>query len=228
MNKNILVLYLAAILGIFIYVQSKNEKEIEKKEIEPVASFAATKKLLENLDHQLVSLQKKISEHSEKLAGVFAKWKREGRIQYTEQWNQTKDNIQKLASELKIMANNRDLVEELRRNKELFDIFVSLNKESQEKISNIQGTIPQIMSLSSLYGKSIATDKVLEKINMLKPAEKTREYLEAAPSQVPKEHTYDTLSVEDYGFEEEDTFEESPTFDEFGLEADYDFDYFSF
>ncbi len=221
MNKNILVAFSSvAILGIFIYVQSQNEKQIEKKEVEPVASFAATKELLESIDRQLTNLQKNISEHSERLAGVFAKWKREGKIQHEGQWNQTKSNIQKLASELKIMKNNRDLVEKLRKNKELFDILTNLNKESQVRISKAPKTISQIMSLSSLYGKSVATDKVLEKIeSMLKPEKKAPGDLEKVS--VPLEESPYTYETEDYGFEE---YSEQEPFDKFG-EDDYDYDF---
>ncbi len=226
MNKNVLIVFSSiVILGMFIYVQSQNEKKTKKKEAEPVASLSAAKELLVDLGRQLTNLQVKISEHSEKLGGIFSKWKKEGKIQHAGQWNQTKSNIQKLASVLKIMANNRDLVEKLRRNEELFKILANLYKESQDKISNVQGTIPQIMSLSALYGKSIATDKVLDKIeNMLKPPEKAPEYLEGVPSSPLEEspYTYETPPFEDYGFESEYTSEESPAFDEFGLD-DYDF-----
>ena len=225
MNKNILVAFSSlAILGIFIYAQSQNEKEIEKKEVEPVASFAATKELLENLVRQLINLQKNIAEHSERLAGVFAKWKREGKIQSAEQWSQAKSTIQKLASELKIIANNRDLVEKLRKNKELFDILTSLNRESDTIVSKTQKIIPQIMTLSSLYGKSVATDKVLEKIEMLKPPEKSEKEA-ASPTEEPQ-FVDDTQypSFEDYDFEEYSEDGEPPIFDEFELD-DYSFDF---
>ncbi len=224
MNKNILVaLSSVAILGMFIYTQSQNEKQIEKKEAEPVASFDEAKKLLESIDRKLINLQKNISEYSEKLAGVFDKWKREGKIQYEGQWNQTKGNIQKLASELKIIANNRELVEKLRRNKELFDILASLNKESDTIVSKVQKAIPQIMNLTSLYGKSIATDKVLDKIEMLKPPEKTVESEVSPSSEEPQFDEYDDIQYPSFEDEDYDLEDHSAPFEEYDYQFDLDF-----
>ena len=94
MNKNILVaLSLVAALGLFVYSQSQNEEQPEKKETEPVASSSAVKALLTRFEKQLVTLQVNISQYHIKLERVFFKKRDQG--------SKTKDAIQKVTTELK-------------------------------------------------------------------------------------------------------------------------------
>ena len=207
----ILLCCTVTILGIFIYVRSQNETPKEEKVTEPVANIPASKQLLTNLERQLITLQIKMSEHSQRLAGVYAKWKREGKIKQAEQWDQTKNGIIKLLSELKIVKNSSDLIEKLRRNKELFEMLSLLNKEVQQITVRQPKEMALIMQLASLYGKTIFNNKLLEKIEKLTPV---------APKEkdVPSEQTaysepyYDesAFTADELGYDfEESSFEPS-------------------
>ncbi len=211
-----MILLPVLILTIGVYVYSQDDVETtQKKESSPIATVQTTRKLLTTLDAQLIDLQKKIAEHSERLAGVFAKWKQAGKIKQTEQWNQVKSGIHTLLSEVKMITQSFERIEKLRRNKELFDILTLLVAES-EKITPQIGDMKYIMQLTSLYGKSIFNDKILEKI--------ARELKIEAPKKEEKlDFGYGTFEGFDDSSFNDSSFNDS-SFNDSSFDFDSDFD----
>lgn len=200
MKKIYVFLFSLSVLSAGLYVYSQDEENEQKKEVntQPVATIQATKRLLISLDTELTNLQKSISEHSERLAGVFAKWKREGKIKQAEQWNQIRSGINTILSEIKITTQDFDHIEKLRRNKELFEMLTKLNTESQ-KITPKAGDIQYIMQLSSLYGKSIFNDKLLEKIKSMLKIEEPKEKKDETEQFKFEAYPYEEPAFEEYG-----------------------------
>ena len=232
MKRNrILILSSIVILSMFVYVRSQSEQDSEKKA--PAAPIPAItiKAVLESLDRQLINLQKKIAEHKERLPLIFAKWKREGKMKLAEQWHQTNHAITQLASELKQITNSRDSTEKLRRDNELFTLLVNLNKEAkvvaQEKLKDTA----YMMKLAFLFGKSVFTDKLLEKITAMEaqkePEKKDAETVDVSYDSYASFDQFGSDAVDgDYTFEEDDAlgdFEDFGNFDDFDS-FDMDFD----
>jgi hypothetical protein len=109
-----------------------------------------------------------------------------------------------------MITQSFERIEKLRRNKELFDILTLLAAES-EKITPQIGDMKYIMQLTSLYGKSIFNDKILEKI--------ARELKIEAPKKEEKlDFGYGTFE----GFDDS-SFDDS-SFDDSSFDFDSDFD----
>ncbi len=228
MKRNkILILSSIVILSMFVYVRSQNEQDAEKQA--PAASVIpaiTVKAVLESLDRQLVNLQKKIAEHAERLPLIFAKWKREGKMKLAEQWHQTNHAITQLASELKQIANNQGLTEKLRRDNELFTLLVNLNKEAKAVSQETLKDTAYMMKLAFLFGKSVFTDKLLEKIKAMEsqkePEKKAGEIIDTSYGSYDPFDQFSSGAVDgDYAFEEDFSFDDFGDFDDFDSFDDY-------
>ncbi len=168
MKKNLIIAACAFIaLGAFLYVRSQEpiEKETEQKVSESAATVTVTKEMLDELRKKLINLQVKIAGNKEKLAKMIMQWKRDGKLQFAESWNQTNLGINKLLSTLQQVANSGDLIEKLRRNGEAYSALKNLLQQIKpfEKSSDIK----QIMAETRLLGKVLFVDKLFEKLDKI-------------------------------------------------------------
>jgi hypothetical protein len=218
------VLSVVMMFSVGLYLHSKQESSEKSKEqpAEPVATIAVTKQLLAKLEDQLTLFQRKNSEQSERLAGVFAKWKQAGKIKQAEQWNQVRSGIDALLSIVQIIRNDFERMQQLRRNKDLFTALRTLQVESQ-KITPQMGDTRFLMQSASLYGKRIFEDKLLEKLK--------GETAVAPEKKKSDSSQYDSIDTSFYsdsgsGFDSDldfNEFDDSPSNEE--SYDDYDFDF---
>ena len=232
MKKNLMATCAFVILGAFLYGRSQDsvEKKAEQKAPEPIATITETKKMLTELRKSLVDLQIKIAANQEKLAKMLLQWKRERKIQFAENWNQTNLGINKLLSTLQQIASNVDQIEKLRRNDEAYNALKNLSQQVKplEKTVNIK----QIMDQAKLFGRALFVDKLfdkLDKVKEIKPKEDEPKPTEA-PLFTDYESTY-TSGEFDYGAPPSPI---EPYYDDYNgnssysLDDSYDMDFGSF
>jgi len=214
-------LSIVMMFSIGLYLHSKQESSVTPKEkpAEPVATLAATKQLLMKLEDQLTLFQRKNSEQSERLAGVFAKWKRAGKIKQAEQWNQVRGGIDALLSSLQMIRNDFERMQKIRRNKDLFTSLRTLETESQ-KITPQMGDTRFLMQSASLYGKRIFEDKLLEKLKSETTVAPEKKKTDSQDDQTDTSFYADYDEYSDLDFAEYD--DSSLSAESYG---DYDFDF---
>ncbi len=219
------------LLAAGLYIQSSDTSHIKsQKPAEPVATLAATKQLLIKLQDQLQLFQRKNAAQSERLSGVFAKWKQAGKIKQAEQWNKVRNGIDALLSNIQIILNNFDHMQKLRRDKELFTALSTLEKESQ-KVTPQMGDTRFLMQSASLYGKRIFEDKLLDKLKGLTTVAPQKEKKEEK-DQYDQSFEFDfdsDFNFDDFNDSHNDSFDsEDFVFDDFdgGFEFDDDDFYF--
>lgn len=233
MKRVLISIITITLLVASLYIQSSDTSQIKsEKPAEPVATLATTKQLLMKLRDQLQLFQRKNAAQSERLSGVFAKWKQAGKIKQAEQWNKVRNGIDALLSYIQMVLNNFDYMQKLRRNKELFTALNTLEKESQ-KFSPQMGDTRFLMQSASLYGKRIFEDKLLDKLKELTTVAPQKEKEEKI-NQIDQYDSFDFDSDSDFDLNTFDNsyddsfYSEDLSFDDFDGGFDFDDDDFYF
>lgn len=197
--------------------QPEEQQKKETEQAEPVASLAATKKLLQSLQDQLTFFQRQNSEQSERLAGVFANWKRAGKIKQAEQWNQVRNGMNALLSIIQTILNHHERLQKLRHNKEVYDALRQLDQDAH-KITPERGDTRYLMQSASLYGRQIFEKKLLEELQKVTAV--------TAPKEEKQPESFETkmpIDFEGLNFDEFDLKYEPDNFDDLGVDIGDDF-----